>query len=97
MMLFAEAAPSKTVREPTNLLHIDDREFILFVFWKSGTVVGLIGSMLIVMLIGIFYEAISAFRLYMLRNNESALLLQNDEICPSSRGSNNSSKIGFIK
>lgn len=41
-MLFVDAAPSKAVREPTNLLHLDDREFILFQFWKSGTIAGMV-------------------------------------------------------
>jgi hypothetical protein len=113
-MLFVDAAPSKTVREPTNLLHYDDREFILVGFWKSGTgiknllilktnnfflVLGLIGSMLIIILIGVLYEAIRAFRVFMAQNHDSGLDgLSGDELCPRSSHSNSSdSTIGFIK
>lgn len=94
-MLFVSAAPSRPIREPTNLIHFDDREFILFVFWKSGTPVGLIGSMLIVMLIGVCDEAIRAFRLFMMRNVESTTLFSNDEVCADNNSAN--SKLGFIK
>jgi len=64
------SVPQLPVREPTNLLHFTDREFILFTFWKSGTPLGLFGSMVIVFLIGVLYEAVTGLRVFVAREND---------------------------
>ncbi|MCP9262161.1 putative low affinity copper uptake protein 2 [Dirofilaria immitis] len=54
------------------VLHFTKREFILFDFWKTGTVLGMSASVLIVFLLSVLYEAVkeylSALRLYFARN-----------------------------
>ncbi|KAF8360860.1 hypothetical protein PRIPAC_87783, partial [Pristionchus pacificus] len=48
-------------------LHIGDREIILFSWWKTGSLLGLIGSCLIIFLLAVLYEAIRAFRMWIAR------------------------------
>ncbi|KAM3718906.1 High affinity copper uptake protein [Dirofilaria immitis] len=50
------------------VLHFTKREFILFDFWKTGTVLGMSASVLIVFLLSVLYEAVKALRLYFARN-----------------------------
>ncbi|GMR36544.1 hypothetical protein PMAYCL1PPCAC_06739 [Pristionchus mayeri] len=48
-------------------LHIGEREIILFSWWKTGSLLGLIGSCLIIFLLAVLYEAIRAFRMWIAR------------------------------
>uniref|UniRef100_A0A8R1TJB8 Copper transport protein n=1 Tax=Onchocerca volvulus TaxID=6282 RepID=A0A8R1TJB8_ONCVO len=50
------------------VLHFANHELILFDFWKTGTVLGLLASVLIVFLLSVLYEAVKALRLYFARN-----------------------------
>ncbi|KAK6103460.1 Ctr copper transporter family protein [Brugia pahangi] len=60
------------------VLHFTKHEFILVNFWKTGTVLGLSVSVLIVFLLSVLYEAVKALRLYFARNR--AVELQNRRI-----------------
>uniref|UniRef100_A0AAF5PWI3 Copper transport protein n=1 Tax=Wuchereria bancrofti TaxID=6293 RepID=A0AAF5PWI3_WUCBA len=60
------------------VLHFTKHEFILVNFWKTGTVLGLSVSVLIVFLLSVLYEAVKALRLYFARNR--AVELQNQRI-----------------
>uniref|UniRef100_A0A0N5AYL7 Copper transport protein n=1 Tax=Syphacia muris TaxID=451379 RepID=A0A0N5AYL7_9BILA len=46
-------------------LHTGTREFVLFKFWKIGSVAGMTGSMVIVMLMCILFEALKALRVFL--------------------------------
>ncbi|CAG9540621.1 unnamed protein product [Cercopithifilaria johnstoni] len=50
------------------ILHFSKHEFILVNFWKTGTVIGLSASVLIVFLLSVLYEGVKALRLYFARN-----------------------------
>ncbi|CAD5215417.1 unnamed protein product [Bursaphelenchus xylophilus] len=63
------SASNEPMQEPTNLLHFNEREFILFDFWKVGTAFGMFGSMMIVFLIAILHEAVIGTRVFVLREN----------------------------
>ncbi|KHN78627.1 putative low affinity copper uptake protein 2 [Toxocara canis] len=52
-------------------LHVGEREFILFNFWKTGSALGLAASMLIIFLMCILYEAIKALRIFLARVRSS--------------------------
>ncbi|MFH4980546.1 hypothetical protein AB6A40_007255 [Gnathostoma spinigerum] len=56
-------------------LHFGNREIILFRFWKSGSALGMLASVIIVILLCVLFEGIKAFRLF-LRNmySENCLL-----------------------
>lgn len=45
-------------------LHAGDREFILFKFWKTGSMLGIVASMLIIILMCILFEALKALRIF---------------------------------
>ncbi|EJD76484.1 ctr copper transporter, variant [Loa loa] len=60
------------------VLHFTKHELILVNFWKTGTVLGLSVSVLIVFLLSVVYEAVKALRLYFARNR--AVERQNQRI-----------------
>ncbi|GMT14370.1 hypothetical protein PFISCL1PPCAC_5667, partial [Pristionchus fissidentatus] len=62
-------------------LHIGEREIILFSWWKTGSLLGLIGSCLIIFLLAVLYETIRAFRMWIARYDavEAASLVQRRE------------------
>uniref|UniRef100_A0A7E4W1A2 Copper transport protein n=1 Tax=Panagrellus redivivus TaxID=6233 RepID=A0A7E4W1A2_PANRE len=51
------------------LLHFSEREYILFEFWKIGSLNGIVGSCLLVVLICILAEAVDVIRQYLAKQH----------------------------
>jgi len=49
----------------SGLLHFSSREYVLFSFWKVGSTMGMIGSILMVILIAVLHEAIIGLRFFL--------------------------------
>jgi len=49
----------------SGLLHFGSREYVLFSFWKVGSTMGMIGSILMVILIAVLHEAIIGLRFFL--------------------------------
>ncbi|KAI1720360.1 ctr copper transporter family domain-containing protein [Ditylenchus destructor] len=47
------------------LLHFSNHEIVLFNFWKVGSTLGMIGSVFMVLLIGVLHEAIIGLRYFL--------------------------------
>ncbi|KAI6196999.1 hypothetical protein M3Y94_01173600 [Aphelenchoides besseyi] len=56
------------IREPTNLLHFTEREYIKCLRLFSGTFIGMLGSIAIVLLLAVLHEAITALRIFVARD-----------------------------